>query len=161
MKEKLKFQLIQLIFIKKIVESLQNEQKEIKLHMAEYLQNKQIKITLLNRTKLEVKSLFELLNKTEESILELEDDIQREKVKYVDIESNTVYWQKKLDNARASLDSVNNAHNINKNTVEELKNELEIITKKLTELSSSEDDIVELHNSQVLYYYNKIFIKYI
>lgn len=161
MKEKLKFQLIQLIFIKKIVESLQNEQKEIKLHMAEYLQNKQIKITLLNRTKLEVKSLFELLNKTEESILELEDDIQREKVKYVDIESNTVYWQKKLDNARASLNSVNNAHNIHKNTVEELKNELEIITKKLTELSSSEDDIVELHNSQVLYYYNKIFIKYI
>ncbi|XP_025265125.1 structural maintenance of chromosomes protein 1A [Camponotus floridanus] len=148
MKEKFKFQLIQLIFIKKVVKSLETEQKEIKLHMAENLQNKQIKINLLNRTKLEVKSLFELLNKTEESILKLENDIQREKIKHVDIESNTLYWQKKLENARASLDSVNNAHNIHKNTVEELKNELEIITKKLTELSS-EDDIVELHNSQV------------
>ncbi|EFN69108.1 Structural maintenance of chromosomes protein 1A [Camponotus floridanus] len=147
MKEKFKFQLIQLIFIKKVVKSLETEQKEIKLHMAENLQNKQIKINLLNRTKLEVKSLFELLNKTEESILKLENDIQREKIKHVDIESNTLYWQKKLENARASLDSVNNAHNIHKNTVEELKNELEIITKKLTELSS-EDDIVELHNSQ-------------
>lgn len=154
MEEKLKFQLIQLIFIKKEIEFLQNEQKKIKLRIDEYLQNKEVKITLLKRTKLEAKSLFGLLNETEKNILELEDDIRRMKLKHIDIENDIVYWQKKHDNARASLDSANNAQNIHKKAVQELKNELEIITKKLTELSSSEDDIIELYNSQVLYYYS-------
>lgn len=154
MEEKLKFQLIQLTFIKKEIESLQNEQKKIKLCMNEHLQNKQIKITSLNRIKLEAKSLFGLLNETEKNILELEDYTRRKKLEHIDIENDIVYWQKKRDNARASLDSANNAQNIHKEAVQELKNTLELITKKLTELSSSEGDIIEFHNSQVLYYYS-------
>lgn len=155
MEEKTKFQFIQLIFMKKVTESLQNEQREIKLQVDEHLQSKETAMSLLKHTKLKVKPLFDSLNTFGESILQLESNIQKKKQQNVDLEDHILYWQKKCDCARTSLDSANNAYDTHKTAVQELTNELEKISKKLAELGiTSPENIVELDNFQVLYYYN-------
>lgn len=154
MEEKLKFQLIQLIFMKKKIESLQNKQKNIKLSVDEQLQSKEAEMTSLKHIKFKVKSLSDLLNEIEEKIIKLEDYIRKKKQEYINVENQIEYWQKKRNYACTSLDGAKNAHKIHKKTVKELKDELKIFKKLLEETTSSENDIVEFHNSQVLYYYN-------
>ncbi|XP_050460773.1 structural maintenance of chromosomes protein 1A-like isoform X2 [Cataglyphis hispanica] len=148
MEEKLKFQLTQLIFMKKKIESLQNKQKNIKLSIDEQLQSKEAEMTSLKHIKFKVKSLSDLLNEIEENIIKLEDYIRKKKQEYINVENQIEYWQKKRNYACTSLDGANNACKIHKKTVKELKDELKIL-EKLLEETSSENDIVEFHNSQV------------
>ncbi|XP_050460763.1 structural maintenance of chromosomes protein 1A-like isoform X1 [Cataglyphis hispanica] len=147
MEEKLKFQLTQLIFMKKKIESLQNKQKNIKLSIDEQLQSKEAEMTSLKHIKFKVKSLSDLLNEIEENIIKLEDYIRKKKQEYINVENQIEYWQKKRNYACTSLDGANNACKIHKKTVKELKDELKIL-EKLLEETSSENDIVEFHNSQ-------------
>lgn len=153
MKEKFKFQLLQLSVMKNEIESLQNKQKAAKNDKNQFLQNKEIEVTSLKHTQSKVKTLSDSLNKTEESIIKLEDNIKKKKTEHIIIENNIVNWKEKRDSARTSLDSVNNAYNIHKKAVQELENELEIITKELAEFGIASDDFVELHDEEVLYYH--------
>lgn len=154
MEEKLKFQLIQLIFMKKVIESLQNEQKEIKLNVDEHLQYKETEMTLLKHTKLKVKPLSDLLNETEENIIELKDNIRKKKGEYTNVKNHIEYWQKKRNDARTSLDSAIKALNNYDEAIQALKNDFDILKELLKRTASSKNDIVELQDFQVLYYYN-------
>ncbi|XP_070169774.1 structural maintenance of chromosomes protein 1A-like [Polyergus mexicanus] len=149
MEEKLKFQLIQLIFMKKVIELLQNEQKEIKLNVDEHLQYKKTEMTLLKRTKLKVKSLSDLLNEIEENIIELKDNIRKKKGEYTNLKNHIEYWEKKCNDARTSLASAIKARDNYDKVIQELKNDFETLKELLEEIASSENDIVELRNSQV------------
>ncbi|XP_011645211.2 structural maintenance of chromosomes protein 1A-like [Pogonomyrmex barbatus] len=83
----------------------------------------------------------------------MEDIIQKSKIKYVTLEENILYWQKKRDCARVSLDNANKAHDIRKKIIQELKNELKQIDNKLAELrKASQMSTIELSNFQVKRY---------
>lgn len=139
-----------MLLIKKETESLQDEEREIKSQTDEYLRDKKAAILLLERTKLQFKSLSNSLEDIEQDILTIENIIQERKVEYVVFEENISNWQKRRDCARVSLDNANKARDTNKRIIQELKNELEQIDNKLTELrKASQESTIELTNSQV------------
>jgi len=147
----LKFQLIQLLFIKKGAESLQDKERKIKSQIDEYLRKKKTMIDLLEHKKSEFKSLSSSLEDIEQVILKMENVIQQKKIEHIVFEENLSYWQKKRDHACVSLDSASKARDTNKRIIQELKNELKQIDNKLTELrKASQTSTMEFSNSQVL-----------
>ncbi|XP_077268586.1 structural maintenance of chromosomes protein 1A-like isoform X2 [Temnothorax americanus] len=152
-KKKSKFQLIRLLLIKKEAEFLQDEEKEVKSRIDEYLRDKAAAIHLLKRKQSQFKSLFSSLENIEQGILEMEKIIRPKKLEYVVFEDNISHWQKKRDCARVSLDSASKARDTNKKIIEELKDELKQINNKLAELrKASQTSTIELSNSQVKRY---------
>lgn len=139
-----------MLLIKKNIESLQNDQKEIKLQTEEYLLNKRNAILLLKSTDLRFKSLSSSLESIDQRILEKKNIIHQRKLELISFEEGISYWQKKRDCARESLDSASKAHDSKKRIIQELKTELKQIDEKLTELrKTSQTSTIELSNSQV------------
>lgn len=117
----------------------------------ECLRNKRNATIELKGEKLQFKALSDSLENVEQRIVELENVIQEQKIQYTVLKENISYWQKKRDCACISLENANLAHDTNKKTIEELKDELKYIDKKLAEFKNvSEQSIVELSDSQVL-----------
>ncbi|XP_070169707.1 structural maintenance of chromosomes protein 1B [Polyergus mexicanus] len=106
-------------------------------------------MTLLKRTKLKVKALSDLLNETEENIVEFKDNIRKKKGEYTNVKNHIEYWEKKCNDARTSLASAIKAPDNYDKVIQELKNEFETLKELLEKTASSENDIVELRNSQV------------
>jgi len=134
---------------------LQDEIREAKLQIDEYLLKKSDTMNLLKDKELQFKQLSNFVEDTELNILKLENVIQEKKVKHIASEETILYWQKKYDCAQASLDSANKMHDANKKTIQELKNELGKINIELMELRKTRESEqnIELSNSQVLYIY--------
>lgn len=149
MKEKLKFQLIRLLLIMKVVETLQDEQKKKNTQIDKHLHDKKTVMVLLEHNKSHLKSLSSSFEDAEQNILKLENVTQEKKIEYAVLKENISYWQKKCDYARTSLDSANKAHDTNKRIIQELKKELLHVNNKLLELKEASQSIVELSNSQV------------
>lgn len=148
----MQYQLIRLFLIKKTVKTLQDEYRDIKSRKGEYLRDKRNAMIVLERKNLQFKLFINSLENLEQEILELENIIQEQKVQYTVLKEGISYWQKKRDCARISLESASLARDTNKKTIEELKNELKQIAKKLVEFKKvSEQGAIELSDSQVLY----------
>lgn len=139
-----------MLLIKKEAEFLQDKEKEIKLQVDEYLHEKKNAILSLERIKLRFESLSSSVENIEQDILKMENIIHQRKVEHVAFEQNVLYWQKKFDCARISLDSANKARDSKKKIIQELQDELNQTGNKLTELEeTSETNTVELSSSQV------------
>lgn len=139
-----------MLLIKKEVESLQDEEKDIKLQVDEYLRDKKATILLLEHTKSQSKSLSSSLEINEQDILEMENIIRQRKVEHVILEEDISYWKKKQECARTTLDNAKKAHDTKERIIQELKDELKQINHKLTEISeASQTSAMELSNSQV------------
>jgi chromosome segregation ATPase len=142
-----------LLLVKKTFKTLQDEIKETKLQIDEYLLKISDTMNLLRDKELQFKQLSNFFEDTELSILKLENVIQEKKIKHIASEETISYWQKKYDCAQASLDNANKMHDANKKTIQELKNELGNINIELMELRETRESEqnIELSNSQVLY----------
>ncbi|KAG5331244.1 SMC1A protein, partial [Acromyrmex charruanus] len=152
-KYKLKYQLILLLRIKRRVAFLQDKERKIKSQIDQYLHDKKNVIILMEETKLQFKSLSSSLEDIEQDILKMKNTIEQRKTEHIIFEDNILYWQKKRESARISLDNANKARDINKRIVQELNNELERINNELTELrKASQTSTIELSNSQVKRY---------
>jgi len=107
-------------------------------------------IILLEDTKSQFKLLSSSLEDIEQDILKMKNIIEQRKTEHIIFEDNILYWQKKRESARISLDCANKACDTNKRIVQELNNELERINNELTKLrKASQTSIIELSNSQV------------
>ncbi|KAG5316334.1 SMC1A protein, partial [Pseudoatta argentina] len=152
-KYKLKYQLILLLRIKRRVAFLQDKERKIKSQIDQYLHDKKNVIILMEETKLQFKSLSNSLEDIEQDILKMKNTIEQRKTEHIIFEDNILYWQKKRESARISLDNANKARDTNKRIVQELNNELERINNELTELrKASQTSTIELSNSQVKRY---------
>lgn len=143
-----------MLFIKKTCETLQDEERKVKVQIDEHLHDKSDNINLLKNKELEFKQTSNSLHVVEQTILKLENVIQEKKIQYVAFEETISYWQKKYDCAQTSLDSANKAHDANKRTIQELESELGKISIELMELRRTRDEsqkYVELSDSQVSY----------
>ncbi|XP_011704616.1 PREDICTED: structural maintenance of chromosomes protein 1A-like [Wasmannia auropunctata] len=152
-KKKLKFQLIQLLLIKKRIEFLQNKEKEMKLQTDKHLDDKMTAIMLMERTKSKFNLLFAPLENVEQDILKMENIIQQKKTEHNVFEEDISHWQKERDCARVSLNSANKARDTKQRNIQELTDELKRIDNILTELrKASQTSTIELSNSQVKRY---------
>ncbi|KAL0128334.1 hypothetical protein PUN28_003545 [Cardiocondyla obscurior] len=147
--DKLKYQLIQLVFIKNEFESLQNKMLKIKSQLDRHQQAKEIAglehETLISH----LKPLSNGVQNMEEAIFEKENVLERKKKNHIILKDSKSYWQKKCDFARISLDNANKACDINKKVIQELKDELQQINLQLTELRNVSQTSIELSNSQI------------
>lgn len=158
MGQKTKLQLIKLIFIKKIIESLKKEEKQVKLEIDEQLRYKESVVSLLNQTELKVNLLSNSLEKVENNILQYDKTIHEKTLQKSNLEDNTLHFQKKRDFAYTSLESIDNMNKAREKTIQDLKDNLESLKKRLTELEALESTS-QLDDEQVLYIItiNKIF----
>ncbi|KAG5343959.1 SMC1A protein, partial [Acromyrmex heyeri] len=132
---------------------LQDKERKIKSQIDQYLHDKKNVIILMEETKLQFKSLSSSLEDIEQDILKMKNTIEQRKTEHIIFEDNILYWQKKRESARISLDNANKARDTNKRIVQELNNELERINNELTELrKASQTSTIELSNSQVKRY---------
>ncbi|XP_011068647.1 PREDICTED: structural maintenance of chromosomes protein 1A-like [Acromyrmex echinatior] len=132
---------------------LQDKERKIKSQIDQYLYDKKNVIILMEDTKLQFKSLSSSLEDIEQDILKMKNTIEQRKTEHIIFEDNILYWQKKRESARISLDNANKARDTNKRIVQELNNEIERINNELTELrKASQTSTVELSNSQVKRY---------
>ncbi|XP_018392325.1 PREDICTED: structural maintenance of chromosomes protein 1A-like [Cyphomyrmex costatus] len=135
------------------VEFLQEKERKIKPRIDQYLQDKKVVIISLENAKSQFKSLSNSLEDIEQQILKTKNIIEQKKTEHIAFEDDTLYWQKKRDCARMSLDNANKALDTKKRNIQELNNELERIDNKLTELrQESQTSAIELSNSQVKRY---------
>ncbi|XP_018350215.1 PREDICTED: structural maintenance of chromosomes protein 1A-like [Trachymyrmex septentrionalis] len=135
------------------VEFLQDKERKIKSQIDQYLHDKKNVIILLEDTKSQFKSLSSSLEDIEQDILKMKNIIEQRKTEHIIFKDKILYWQKKRESARISLDSANKARDANKKIIQELNNELERINNELTELrKASQTSTIELSNSQVKRY---------
>ncbi|XP_018301786.1 structural maintenance of chromosomes protein 1A-like [Mycetomoellerius zeteki] len=135
------------------VEFLQDKERKIKSQIDQYLHDKKNVIILLEDTKSQFKTLSSSLEDIEQDILKMKNIIEQRKIEHIVFEDDILYWQKKRESARISLDSANKTCDTKKRIIQELNNELERIDNELTELrKASQTSTIELSNSQVKRY---------
>lgn len=147
---KLKSRLIQLHLIRRAVETLRNEEKEIKSDIDKHLNDKRTAMILLEREKSHLKPLFDCIENAEKNILQLKNIVQEKKIEYIVSKENNSYWQKKHDCASTSLKSAYEARKNNKRIIQELENELQQISDGLLESNdATQINIIELDDTEV------------
>ncbi|XP_012228669.1 structural maintenance of chromosomes protein 1A-like [Linepithema humile] len=148
---KTQLQLVQLLLIKKAVDTLQNKKREKKLQIEQRLFDKNNVMSLLEQHNSQFKSLSNSVEAIEKDIQELDNVIQNCKNNHVRHLTTVLYWQKHRDHAHACLNNGNEARDNNIKIIQELKDELKQINKKLKKMKEASQDI-ELTNSQVKHY---------
>lgn len=129
---------------------MQDKERKIKSQIDQYLHDKKNVIILLEDTKSQFKTLSSSLEDIEQDILKMKNIIEQRKIEHIVFEDDILYWQKKRESARISLDSANKTCDTKKRIIQELNNELERIDNELTELrKASQTSTIELSNSQV------------
>lgn len=129
---------------------MQNEKRDVKSKVNEYLSDKTAAIALSEEKMLQIKSLADSLEIAEVNTLRLKNVIYKKRKTYSRIKGKIIFWIEKRKFSSISSEDLKKVHGTKEKIIKELENDLQQVNLLLREVSeTTQPNIVELTKSQV------------